>query len=233
MTTRRLYLRGQMFCRADGYFIVWTIFAVWRNCRRIFHTLLRSGHPAGALSMLSVAVLGQDGLLYIRARKVIVEDFIHCDGDALENVALKNPFVVVGGGRGDGEIVTLVAVPFGVNAVQREGQDGQHIGGDGGLGPGGVYLAGGHIFDIIAERYVIILSRGVGGNSVVDNDKFRYNNLAQDNTSGVPDGLDFRLSNFGRILVVKGVRGNHDGIGAAGAFLNGSQSRHLKGCCRR
>ena len=63
-------------------------------------------HP-GHCTPLSVAVLSQNGLLDIGAGEVVVENFIHHHGDGLVEIAAVNPFVVEGGGGGDGKIIAL------------------------------------------------------------------------------------------------------------------------------
>ena len=49
--------------------------------------------------------------------EIIVEDFIHNNRDTFVYISLENPLVIVGGGGSDGEIISLIAVPFGVNSV--------------------------------------------------------------------------------------------------------------------
>ena len=76
------------------------------------HTFLRPGQPPRTLHPLSVAVLSQNGLLDIGAGEVVVENFIHHHGDGLVEIAAVNPFVVEGGGGGDGKIIALSPIPF-------------------------------------------------------------------------------------------------------------------------
>lgn len=134
----------------------------------MLHTHLQLGHPVRTLHLSSVTVLSQDRLAYSRAGQVVVKDLIHNDGYAFIDIAPVNPFVVKGSGGGNGEVVSLIPVPLGINPVQGERHDGQHIGGDGCLGPGGVNFAGGHIFDIIPVGYIIIFCAGICGNAVVN-----------------------------------------------------------------
>ena len=61
--------------------------------------------------------------------------------------------LVVAGGVGDIEGVALAGVPFGVDAVQRQRDLAVDVGPQGLLWPGGVYLAGGDIGDIIPEGH--------------------------------------------------------------------------------
>ena len=69
--------------------------------------------------------------------------------------------MVVGCGRGNGKVVAFVSVPFGINPVQGEGQNGENIGNDGGFGPGCVNFTGGYIFNVIAEWDKIVGSAAV------------------------------------------------------------------------
>lgn len=96
--------------------------------------------------MFSVAVLGQDGLFHRRAGKVLMEDLIHYLGDAVKNVPVGDPLVVIGSGSSNGKIITFVAVPLRVDPVQGKRLDRQHIGLNGCSGPGGIYFAAGNIF---------------------------------------------------------------------------------------
>ena len=116
------------------------------------------GHPAPiqTLHLPAVTVLGQDGLAYARAGQVVVKNLIHNDGDAFINIASGDPLMVKGRGGGNGKVIAAVPVMLCVDPIQRKTHDGQDIGRDGSLGPGGVDLAGGHIFDVIPVGYVII-----------------------------------------------------------------------------
>ena len=64
--------------------------------------------------------------------------------------------MVKSGGRGNGEIVALVAVPLRVDTVQCETHDGQNVCRDGGTGPGGIDFTGGHILDVVPVWNVVI-----------------------------------------------------------------------------
>ena len=59
-----------------------------------------------------VAVGGKDRLAHARARQVIREDGVHDAADIFVYVPAADPFLVVGGGGSDGEVVALVAIPF-------------------------------------------------------------------------------------------------------------------------
>ena len=117
------------------------------------------GHPIRTLNLPPVTVLGQNRLAYSWTGQVIVKNLVYYYGDAFIDIPSINPFVVKGSGGGNGKIISLVPIPLRVNPVQGEGHDGQYVGGDGGLRPGRVNLAGGYIFDIIPVRDIVILSR--------------------------------------------------------------------------
>ena len=68
--------------------------------------------------------------------------------------------LVVGGAACDVKIVSARTVPFGVNAVKGKGNLRVNVGAQGRFGPGGVYFAGRHVFDIIGKTYVHILRWG-------------------------------------------------------------------------
>lgn len=71
-------------------------------------------HPVRTGNPVSVTVLRQDRLLYIRAREIGVKNFVHHLRNALKNISSVDPFVVEGGGGGDGKVKALVAVPLGI-----------------------------------------------------------------------------------------------------------------------
>lgn len=88
------------------------------------------GHPSPvpALHLVSVTVLGQDWLTYIRSGKVVFKKFIHDPVDTLKNIPAMDPFVVVCCGGCNGEIITLISVPLCINSVQSKRHDCQNIG---------------------------------------------------------------------------------------------------------
>ena len=92
-------------------------------------------HPAvaGALYLPAIAVLGEDRLADIGPGEIVGEEFVYDDRDGVEDVALRDPFVVEGCGGSDGKVIALIAVAFRVYAVQGKGHDGQHICTDGTL----------------------------------------------------------------------------------------------------
>lgn len=64
-----------------------------------------------------------------------------------KNVPAVNPFLVIGGGRGDGKVVALVPVPLRIHSVQSKGLDSENIGVNGAFRPGGIDFTGSHIFE--------------------------------------------------------------------------------------
>ena len=70
--------------------------------------------------------------------------------------------MVKGGGRGDGEVISAIPIMLRIDPVQGKTHDGQDIGSDGGLGPGGIDLAGCHIFDVVPVGNIIVFRIAVG-----------------------------------------------------------------------
>ena len=155
--------------------------------------------------MFSVAVLGQDGLFHRRAGKVLMEDLIHYLGDAVKNVPVGDPLVVIGSGSSNGKIITFVAVPLRVHTVQGKRLDRQHIGLNGCSGPGGIDLAAGNIFYIIFVFYIVIFGTGIPGWSVVNYYIFRDNDTAEDDLAAVTGGFYFAFRYFRRIITPQSV----------------------------
>ncbi len=96
----------------------------------------RTGHA------LPVAVGGKKRLADAGTGNVVGKDAVHYPVDVLIGVPAVNPFLVVGGGTGNGKVIALVPVPFRVDAVQRKGHDSQHVGINGGFRPGGIDFGG-------------------------------------------------------------------------------------------
>lgn len=69
-------------------------------------------HPIRTGDIFSVAVLGQDRLLYIGAGQKVTKEFIDNLGYAVKHIAVRDPLVVVGCGGGDSKFIPLVAVPL-------------------------------------------------------------------------------------------------------------------------
>ena len=99
----------------------------------------------------AVAELGGQGLHKALAADIVVKNLVHHLADVLKDVTSPNKFLVVLGGGGDLKIIAPAGVKFRIYSVQGEGDDGQYIGPDGGGLPGGVYLAGGHVFHIVGK----------------------------------------------------------------------------------
>lgn len=105
--------------------------------------------------------------------------------------------MVEGGGGDDGEGIALIPVPFRIHAVQGKGHDRQYVGCDRGAGPGGIDLAGSHIFDIVRVTDIVILGRTVSGRTVVNDNIFRNDNAAQYDLAGGVDRLISASAIFG------------------------------------
>ena len=92
------------------------------------YTQKQKGHPPRTRHLSPIAVLGQDRLLHLRPGQIIVKNIIHHNRNGFIDVAAIDPFMVIGSGRGNGKIVSLVPVPFRVYTIQGKGHNGQHIG---------------------------------------------------------------------------------------------------------
>ncbi len=78
------------------------------------------GHPSGAGYAFSVAVLSKQRLADIGSGDIVFEDFIRYCANLREDVTAVGESLVVLSAVGDGEAVTLITVPFRVNAVKRK-----------------------------------------------------------------------------------------------------------------
>jgi hypothetical protein len=125
-------------------------------------------HPVGAGYLFAVAVLGEKRLRHIWLGNIIGKYRIYCLGNACVNISPRHIFLVVGGGTGDGKLISSVAVPFRVDAVQGDGLDGKDIGKQGCLRPCGIDFTGGNIFDVIFVLDVIVCGRGVRRRAIMD-----------------------------------------------------------------
>ena len=96
----------------------------------------------------------------------------------------------------------MVSVPLRIHPVQCKGHDGEDVCSYGIGRPGGIDLAGGHIFKIVLVADVIVLRSSVAGTSIMDDDIFRDNDTAQDNLTAFIDRFDLGLGNLGRIGTV-------------------------------
>src|SRR5699024_9419808 len=137
-------------------------------------SLLRQGFrasltPAVAGGGGAVAEFGRQGLHGARAADVASHHLVHQAGDVLEVAPAVDEGLIPGGGVGDIEVVAPAAVELGVDPVEGVGHDGQDVGAQGALVPGGVDLAGGHVFHIVRGGHRHILGGGVG-KSQVDGD---------------------------------------------------------------
>ena len=80
----------------------------------------------------------------------------------LKNVPPVYVVLVVAGGVGDIEVIAPRAVVFGIDAVESIGDLGIHVGSYGLLGPGGIYLAGRDIKNVVQKGYGHIRGRLIG-----------------------------------------------------------------------
>ena len=161
-----------------------------------------TGHP------FAVTVGGKDGLSDTGAGEIVGENSVHKVINIFVDVSSVHPFLVVGGGRGDGEIVPLSPVPLGVDPVEGKGHDGQKIGVNGVLRPGGVNLAGGHIFDVILVADPVVCGGSVLRDAVVDDHVLWNDYSAQYNLAGLRHGLDLSFGYLGREIAKECMGGN-------------------------
>ena len=158
----------------------------------------------------SITVGSKDRLTYSRSGQIIGENIVYQHIDILENISSMNPFLVIGGGRGDGEIISLVSVPLRIDPIQRKGHDNENIGVYGGFRPCGVDLTGGYVFDIVSIAYVIVLGCRIGRDPVMDDDIFRDDYPTEYDFTAFVHRLDFFFRDFGWIFTEECVHGNKD-----------------------
>ena len=77
---------------------------------------------------LPVAVGGENGLAHAGSGEVVGKYSVHQIVDIPENISAVHPFLVIGRGGGDSEVIALIPVPLRIDPVQRKGHDGQNIG---------------------------------------------------------------------------------------------------------
>ena len=65
----------------------------------------------------TIALLGQDGLLEIRYGKIAYKLFVYDTADILKNISSIDPFMVIGGRRSNGKIISFVTIPLCVHSV--------------------------------------------------------------------------------------------------------------------
>lgn len=105
----------------------------------------------------AVAEFGRQGLHESGAAEVAVEKIVRQPGDVFEVTAAVDEKLVVGGGIGDVKIVAPTPVELGVHPVEGKGDDGQNVGPEGALLPGGIDLAGSYVFDIVDKIHGDVL----------------------------------------------------------------------------
>ena len=101
------------------------------------------------------------------------EQFIHQIVYIFKGAAALDKLLVVHGGAGNIEVIAPAGVVFRVYPVKSKGNLGQDVGAEGGLRPGGVYLTGGHVFDVVGERHRHVF-RPLAGWAGVNGDGLRY-----------------------------------------------------------
>ena len=103
---------GNLFCFIDVHIasiiITEDFYGAVILIPQIFGTPL--AEPVGAGDSLAVAVLGQNGLFDIGPGKEIRKHLIHHPGNTGKIIPSVHPFVVIGGGGSDGEIIAFVPI---------------------------------------------------------------------------------------------------------------------------
>ena len=150
----------------------------------------------------AVAVGGENGLPDAGTREIVCKDGVHQTVDVGVDVPAADPFLVVGGGGGDREVVALVPIPLRIYPVQRKGHDRKRVGIDRAFRPGRVDLGGDDVFDIVTVFDIVVRGRGIRGDAVVDNDVLRDDHAAQNDFSCLIHRLDLILRYLGWIVAV-------------------------------
>lgn len=103
---------GDDFCRIDIHVVAIVIPYDFNGGVALFSKI--HGTPltqTGTCHPAPVAVGGEDGLPYAGAGEIIGKNGIYKVVNIPENISSVHPFLVIGRGGGDGEVVTLVPVP--------------------------------------------------------------------------------------------------------------------------
>ena len=148
----------------------------------------------------------------VRPGNVIGEHAVHSLRNAFKNIPTRHILLVIGRGRCNGERVPLRRIPFGVHPVQGKGHDGQHVSQNGGLRPGGIDLAAGHVFNVLRIGHPIVRCRVIRP-SVVDDHKLRHHNARQHHKAlflKAGQRLHLILRNFRREIPPQGIGRNLD-----------------------
>ena len=125
----------------------------------------------------AIAELGGKGLHKAFAADIGGEEIVYQSVHIFKSAAAFNELLVVHGRTGDVKIIAPAGIVFRIHPVEGERNLSQDIGPERGLRPGGVDLAGGHIFYVIGKGYrhifrPLVGRAGVDGNSLRD---VRYN----------------------------------------------------------
>ena len=126
-------------------------------------------------------VIGVDGA---GLADVGVEDVVGQPGHDLKHRPSVDVILVVAGGVGDVEPVSLAGVPLGVDAVQSQRDLAVDVGAESLFGPCGVDFAGCDIGDVVPERDGDVLGGG-GGSAEVDGDGFGDDDPVEDAGAGL------------------------------------------------
>ena len=84
-----------------------------------------------------------------KRQEVVGKQLIDYDRDGIENIPVRNPFVIESRRGSNRKVIALIAVPLCVDTVQGKRHDGKHICTDRGGRPGRIDFTGSNIFDVI------------------------------------------------------------------------------------
>ena len=125
----------------------------------------------------AIAVLRKDGIHRTAATDIAVEQFIDQTADVGKDIASIDEILVVGGIIGDIKVVALAGIPFGKDTVLGEGDLRQNIGAQSSLGPCGINLTGGNVFNVIPKADGDIAGGGIIRGSQMHRDVLRHIDL--------------------------------------------------------
>ena len=87
-----------------------------------------------------------------QAPGIYVENFIHQPADVIKDIPSLHEGLVVGRGVGDLKIIAPAWIPFGKHPVENKSHLGMDVGPESSLGPSGIDLTAGYIFDIVNKK---------------------------------------------------------------------------------